>query len=246
MDELNQYFENYIVSDCNKVAYETGLAFLEEPFGKFIALFGPSASGKTFLISKVMNAYQMMHPGAKVRSSSFDEIITDYIEVLQSDNKNEDYSLFRNELLACDLLIIDNMQFIGGRSYTQEEFSRWFINMLQNNKNVILAFDRPASCFENMFTYMMARSPNCFMVDIEEPDVNFREKFLNNLLAKMGVDIPPSIKNILKYSRNVPFYSFYGYLSKLQFLEKIVKRPLKCEEMLECLSDYRHTSIQEI
>lgn len=235
-------FDNFIVSDCNVDAYRTCVSFLNDPYGKFIALFGPTASGKTYLLSALRKEYQSKFPDANVRVTTFDKLISAYIEVLHCENKDQCYTEFRTAFSNYDLLIVDNMQFIAGKTYTQEEFSRWFLKMIHNNKSVILVFDRPAKYFEKLLDVIKCGCSDCYIVELKSADSNFKKHYLDALLDKMNYDIPATVRNILIYDSNVPFHSFYGYISKLQFLEKIVGRQLSKAEMFECLTDYKHTN----
>lgn len=233
-------FDNFIVSDCNIDAYKMCVSFLNDPQGKFIALFGPTASGKTYLLSALQKKYHLKCPNANIRATTFDELISEYIEVLQCENKDQRYTEFRAAISNYDLLIVDNMQFIAGKTYTQEEFSHWFLQMIHNNKSVILAFDRPAKYFDKVLDSVKCGCSDCHIVELKSADSNFKKQYLDGLLENMNYDIPVTVRNVLIYDSSVPFHSFYGYISKLQFLEKIVGRQLSKAEMFECLTDYKH------
>lgn len=79
MKDKIQTFKNFIVSDCNSEAYNTCVSFVQNPFGKFIALCGPTATGKTHLMSAIHRAYATNFPNLKVKTATYEDIMSDYI-----------------------------------------------------------------------------------------------------------------------------------------------------------------------
>lgn len=233
-----RFDDDFIVSECNKEAYSTCVSFLEDPHGKFIALFGPSSSGKTHLLKNILKEYQTRYPEAKVMKTTCEEIIGEYIEVLNCDDYKQRRKSFRAALCEYDLLIIDNMQFIAGKTSTQAELASWFVEMLKRNKNVLLAFDRPASCFEEIFEHVKTECSSINLLTLKEPDIKFKGIYLEHLLKEMNMDIPSEVKKILTHDPNIRFGMFRGYLQKIQFIQGHIGRSLSSAELLECLSDY--------
>ena len=238
MEEHYIFKDDFIVSECNEVAYKACVSFLDDPHGKFIALFGPSSSGKTYLFKNVLKEYQIRYPKAKVRKTTCEEIIGEYIEVLNCEDYKQRRKAFRAALCEYDLLIIDNMQFIAGKTSTQAELASWFVEMLKYNKNVFLAFDRPASCFEEIIEHVKTEGSSINLLTLKEPDIKFKGIYLERLLKEMNMDIPSEVKKILTHDPNIRFGMFRGYLQKVQFLQGHIGRSLSSAELLECLSDY--------
>lgn len=238
---MEQNFENFIVSDCNNIAYKTCMSFLENPYGKFIALHGPTASGKTHLIAAIQKAYSKIFPSFRVKETTYDEMSSDYMESLNE--KNDTNNKFCSNYLDCDLLIVDDMQFIVGKPYTQEEFSNWFLKMLQHKKSVIIAFDGRVENYSKLLNPIRGLCKNFLIAELKEADCSFKEQYLCVILKTLEIDLPDSVFNLLIHDSNIPYYAFYGYISKIQFSQKILKHKLTETDMFELLSDYRHTEI---
>jgi len=238
MEENYIFKDDFIISECNEEAYSACVSFLEDPHRKFIALFGPSSSGKTHLLKTILKEYQTRYPEAKVRKTTCEEIIGEYIEVLNCDDYKQRRKVFCSALCEYELLIIDNMQFIAGKTSTQAEFASWFVEMLKHNKNVFLAFDRPSSCFEEIIENVKTEVSSINLLTLMEPDIKFKGIFLERLLKEMNMDIPSEVKKILMHDPNIRFGMFRGYLQKVLFLQEHIGRLLSSAELLECLSDY--------
>lgn len=185
MKDDNYTFENFIVSDCNENAYKTCKAFLEEPYGKFVALYGPTATGKTHLLSAISSKYIELYPDNKIEITTYEKFVSEYIEEIKRMNKDDGYNgSFNDKYLKCDLLLIDNMQFIFGKRYTQGEFAKWFLTMLSQRKSVIIAIDRPVDNHKCLIETLQQGVNQCFITELKEPDVAFKRKYLCDLLSK--------------------------------------------------------------
>ena len=139
-----QNFENFVVSPCNKAAYDICKTLVEKPQAQFVALYGPASCGKTHLLSAVNNAFCEKYPGARVKMTSFNVMISKFLEALHEKTENE----FRADLCKYDLLIVDDMQCAVGKTTTQEEIAGWITAMLSAGKmmsfcwSISLLFER--------------------------------------------------------------------------------------------------------
>lgn len=152
-------------------------------------------------------------------------------------DESEYEEFYKNEF-DCDLLIIDNMQFIAGKSYTQEEFAVWFLRMLQEGKSVVVAFDRPTRYYDELLKPLFSKG---VVLTLNEVDSEFKDKYLCALLTDTNVELPEVIKSTLVCDISIPYYSFHGYLSKVKFAQKLLGRSLTEEEFLDCLTVYKHS-----
>lgn len=231
-----QTFENFIVSDCNEEAYNVCTAFVSEPFGKLVALHGSSSSGKTHLLFATKKAYKDKYPNSRILMATYEEIISEYIEILQRKCASE-LDVFFEKWFNVDLLILDNMQFLAGKSHTQDVVANWFSRMIQNNKSIMITFDRPIEYYEELFASIYE---NCTLVKLNDADVQFKKQYLSKLLEKLKFDLPEAVANVMIYDKRIPYYVFFGYVSKVGLLQKQLVRQMTEAELFECLSSYRY------
>jgi len=228
-------FDSFIVGDSNVDAYKMCLSLLEENKGRFVAVCGPSSSGKTHLVSAMKSAFQRKFPNKTALMCSYDEIISEYIEALQCKKQFD----FQKRICEHDLLIVDNMQFAAGKAATQEELTCWFCAMLNEGKSVVIVLDRPVSCMEKLLEAMNEKGfGGCDVIEIKEADVSLRQAFLGELSKAYGIVLPDSIRNALIHS--CPMRAAKGFLLKIQMMKMQIGRELTEQEMMECLSDYKY------
>lgn len=135
----NQTFDNFIVSRSNKKAYSACLDLANNPQGKFVVIYGADSLGKIHLLYAVNNALIRKKPDLKICLINYEDLISQYITAL---HKN-DTDIFLDRLLETDLLIVDNMQFVAGKNYIQEDIASWVNKMILMGKTVVMSFDRP-------------------------------------------------------------------------------------------------------
>ena len=236
LDHTDQYtFDSFIVSDCNKEAYMLCRSIVDDTEGKFVAIHGPSPCGKTHLLNAVKKAYQNKYPTRKILTTTFDDLVLQYISSIEK----EDSLGFRKYICGYDLLIVDNMQFAAGKSTTQKEFSCWFSAMLDSCKSVIIAWDRPEKCLDVVLRRMRDRYlDRCHILKISEPDIVLREKYFEKLVKKAQLSIPSEVCKCVANSRKISLCAFKGCLIKFKVLQEQKNGPLTRQEMMECLNDY--------
>src|SRR5258708_1423458 len=136
-DNLNSRyrFDSFIVGPFNELAYAASQAIIESPGTKYNPFFvyGGTGLGKTHLIQAMGNAIKEKHPYKKVHYMTLEKFATDFINSLQNNKANS----FKEKYRKYDLLIIDDIQFIGKMEKIQEELFHTFNTFYENNKQVV-------------------------------------------------------------------------------------------------------------
>lgn len=234
-------FDNFIVSRSNEKAYSACIDLVDNPKGKLVVLYGANSLGKSHLLYAVKNALIKKDPDLPVRFTNYEDLISQYITAL---NKSE-LNVFVDNLLETDLLIMDNMQFVAGKCYTQEEIANWINKMLTAGKAVVVAFDRPIKHYTALINGISESNPeNYKVVEIKKPDYLLRKKYLNHLLNEYPATIPFVVRKYLVHSQRMPFTAMKGFIHKCNLLEKQKSKTLSISEIRKCLSSYVHKEVQ--
>jgi len=158
-------FENFIVGNSNKFAHAACLAVATRPASDYNPLFiyGPSGLGKTHLMSAIVNEIKKKQPNVRVLYIKGDDFTNQMIESLAKQEMHKFHERYRN----CDILLIDDIQFIAGKTATQEEFFHTFNTLYEERKQIILTSDRPPKDIPTLEDRLKTRFEWGLLADIQ-------------------------------------------------------------------------------
>ena len=177
-------FENFVVGNSNKFAATAALSVAENP-GKIynpFFLYGNSGLGKTHLMHAIGN-YIVEHSNKKVLYITSEQFKDDIIKVYKKDDNGTNFNyieFFKNKYRNIDVLLIDDIQFLGGASKSQEEFFHTFNNLYNNNKQIIISSDRSPNDLKLLEDRLKTRFTEGLSVNIYPPDFNLKKEILIN------------------------------------------------------------------
>ena len=144
-----------------------------------------------------------------------------------------------NSLGKTHLLIVDNMQFVAGKNYTQEDIASWVNKMILMGKTVVMSFDRPIKYYPALIKGTCESNPeNCKAIEIKKPDYLLRKECLDHILKEYSVSLPSFVKKYLVYLSRMTFSAMKGFLCKLSFIEKQNETKVSNLDIKKCLSSY--------
>jgi chromosomal replication initiator protein len=188
-DNLNpRYrFNSFIVGTFNELAYAASQAIIESPGTKYnpFFIYGGTGLGKTHLIQAVGNAIKEKYPHKKVHYMTLEKFATDFVNSLQNNKANS----FKEKYRKYDLLIIDDIQFIGKMEKIQEELFHTFNTFHENNKQIIFSSDKHPNYIPELADRLKSRFAAGMIVDISEPEYESRLAILKVKLRELNVDL---------------------------------------------------------
>lgn len=245
--ELN--FNNYVVGDSNRLAKTAGMIVAEQP-GKVhnpLFIYGKSGLGKTHLMHAIGN-YIVEHSKKKVLYTTSEMFKDEYINIINSDNKNNIQSAanFKKKYREVDVLIIDDIQYLVGAEKTQQEFFHTFNALHQANKQIIISSDRSPDDLKLLEERLRSRFMWGLPVDIYPPDFDLRCKIIRAKLKNMTISTRID-ENVIEYIANncqndVRFLE--GALNRLMaYTAMIVPEKVDLNFAIEALGDYVNHNI---
>ena len=180
-------FENFIVGNSNKFAQAAALSVAENP-GKMynpLFLYGNSGLGKTHLMHAIGN-YIVENSNRRVLYVTSDQFIEDFIGINKKNNKGNNLDcvdFFKNKYRNIDVLIIDDIQFLGPATQSQQEFFHTFNSLYSDSKQIIISSDRSPDDLKLLEDRLRTRFCWGLTVNIFPPDFNLRVEILKKKIA---------------------------------------------------------------
>ena len=178
-------FDNFVVGDTNRFAATVGLSVAEQPGKVYNPLFiyGKSGLGKTHLMHAIGN-YIKKNTQKSVLYVTSDTFISDFTNLYKKDEeKSELEQRFKDKYRNVDVLIIDDIQFLGGATKTQDEFFNTFNFLHQGQKQIIISSDRSPDDLKVLEDRLKTRFNWGITVNIMPPDYELRLKIIKNKIA---------------------------------------------------------------
>jgi len=182
-------FETYVVGTSNNFAYAAAQGAAKSPGLRYNPLFiyGGVGLGKTHLMHAVGHAIYLDHPDWDIMYLSAETFGSDLIASLQ----NKKTAQFKKKYRAPNVLLVDDIQFIAGKEYIQEEFFHTFNELYMSQRQVILTSDRPPQEIAKLEERLSSRFMGGLMVDVQAPDFETRVAILTKKCELLGISVPP-------------------------------------------------------
>ncbi len=229
-------FESFVIGSSNRFAHAAARAVAEAPAKAYNPLFiyGGSGLGKTHLLHAIGHYARHLYPGVRVRYVNSEEFTNDFINSIRDDKAEKFQRRYRN----VDVLLIDDIQFLGGKEQTVEEFFHTFNSLHNDNKQVVITSDTPPKKLQGFEERLTSRFEWGLLTDVQPPDLETRiailrkkaqaEKLLvnNDVLSYIASLISTNIRELEgALIRVSAFASLNGQPVNLE-LSKVVLRDL--------------------
>ena len=228
-------FDNFIVGNSNKFAHAACTAVAANPAMNYNPLFiyGPSGLGKTHLLYAVTNEIKRKKPNAKIIYIKGVDFTNQFIEALAAQMTNE----FRNKYRSCDVLLIDDIQFIAGKTSTQEEFFHTFNALYEEHKQIILTSDRPPKDMKTLEDRLKTRFEWGLLADIQPPDIELRVAIIKKKAEQVGIKIPENVLTYLAENIRSNIRQIEGAMKKLGAIYFLSGQEITIEVARACIAD---------
>lgn len=205
-------FENLIGGGHNELAKAASEVVCDEPGAKYNPLFiyGGVGLGKTHMLQAIGNKLMNSQKNFKIQYVTSEKFTNDFVVSVKEKKINE----FKNIYRYVDVLLIDDIQFIGGKEGTQEQFFHTFNNLYQENKQIVLCSDRPPKSIPALEDRLCSRFEGGMIVDVTKPDVETRTAILLEKANNQNFPVAYETLNYIAKHITNNVRELEGYLNK--------------------------------
>jgi chromosomal replication initiator protein len=185
-------FANFVVGPSNQLAHAAAIAAAGGAGRRYNPLFlcGGTGLGKTHLVHAIAHRVYDERPATRIRYVSAERFTNEFITALQHQRMDEFRSKYRD---SCDLLLVDDIQFLAGRVQTQEEFFHTF-NALHNvDRQIVVTSDKYPQQLERMEERLVSRFASGLVADIQFPELETRVAIVRNKAHLEGIDLDDEV-----------------------------------------------------
>ncbi|NCQ13157.1 chromosomal replication initiator protein DnaA, partial [Candidatus Falkowbacteria bacterium] len=256
-------FENFIIGRGNELASAACQAVVDN-LGKAynpLFIYGGVGLGKTHLLQAIGNA--VTKKTNKILYTTSEKFTNNYIQAVKSGKAKEFKNLYRN----VDLLLVDDVQFMGGKDGTQEEFFHTFNELQQNDKQIVLTSDRPPKSIPAIEHRLISRFESGMVADVGKPDIETKVAILEKKSVEKNY---PLDKELLLYiaehvqnnirelegalNKVIVFHQFKGLTPTLKSVKEILSdyvsniqtRSLTPKEIIEATAKFYNITYKDL
>ena len=228
-------FRNFVVGNSNRFAHGAAVAVSQMPAQVYnpLLIHGPSGVGKTHLLYAIAGTIKREHPEWRITYITAEDFTNEMVTAISQGKMND----FRMKYRQVNLLLVDDVQFLAGKSSTQEEFFHTFNALSDAHSQMVLTSDRPPKEIPLLEDRIRSRFESGLLADIQPPDFETRSAIILKKAAYLGLDMPREVVDFLaeRISNNVR--QLEGTVKKIKALRAFMGLPVNLETAQIAIED---------
>ena len=236
MDADYEYtFDTFIVGSSNKFAHAASVAVAANPGKAYNPLFiyGNSGLGKTHLLYAIRNEIIKANPTMTITYVKGDDFTNEFIDSLQNATTSE----FRQKYRNSNVLLVDDIQFIGGKERTQEEFFHTFNTLHEANCQIVLTSDRPPKEIKTLEDRLRSRFESGLLADIQPPDFETRMAIIKRKAELLEMNLPDDVNEYIATKLKTNIRQLEGVVKKLKAKNQLYGEKITINVVQKTISD---------
>ena len=241
----NYTFDKFVIGNSNSFAHAAAMAVAENPASSYNPLFiyGGVGLGKTHLMQAIGHHRLSINSSSNVIYVTSETFMNEIIEAIHTDKRTP----FRNKYRNADILMVDDVQFIMGKTSTQEEFFNTFNALHASGKQIILTSDRPPKDLTTLEERLRSRFEWGLITDIQQPDIETRIAILKKKAITDNIKIDDEVLSFIAERVDSNIRQLEGALNNVIAYAHLTKRNIDIRladtALKNIIPDYKHTAI---
>jgi len=237
ISSLNQTytFDSFIAGPSNQMCHAAALAVADHPGTQYspLFIFGGVGLGKTHLLHAIGLHAKKQNPTTRILYTSSEQWVNSYIQAIRERKCDEFRNRFRND---CDILLIDDIQFLAGKDASQDEFFHTFNYLHEAKKQIVVTSDKYAHEIEGLEARLQTRLSWGLIVDIRPPEIETRMAILHKKAESLNAIFNEEVFNYLASNVTSSVRELEGALIRLSACSLLTKTEITLEKAKEFLS----------
>ena len=228
-------FETFVAASSNRLAHAAAQAVAETPGRSYNPLFiyGDSGLGKTHLLHAIGNYVTENYPRRKVLYVTTETFMNDFVDSLRTSTT----LAFKRRYRDCDVLLIDDVQFMERKEGLQEEFFHTYNDLKGASKQIVLTSDRPPKSIETLEDRLRSRFLSGLITEIDPPDLETRLAILRSKSLSEHQEVPDDVLEFIASHVKDNIRELEGALIRICAFAKLNKEPISLAQAEQVLSD---------
>ncbi len=213
-------FDNFIKGDSNSLALAAAKAISKKPAADRnnpLFIYGDSGLGKTHLLTAICLETKNNFPEFNILMVDGESFTNEFIYSVQ----NNQSSYFHQKFREADMLLVDDIQFIGGKEQTQEEFFHTFNSLQRAGKQIVLVSDRPPREIRSLHDRLQTRFLSGLIVDIQPPKYETRVAIVRRKAELLSLELPEDVIDFLANKLQNNIRQLEGAVKKLSAYQRL-------------------------
>ena len=234
-------FDTFIVGSSNNFAHAAAQAVAANPANAYNPLFiyGNSGLGKTHLLKAIGNEIKDKNSNANILYVRGDEFANEIIDAIRTSKTKE----FREKYRFADVFLVDDVQFIGGKDATQEEFFHTFNSLYEAKSQIVLTSDRPPKEIKTLEDRIRSRFESGLIADIQPPDFEIRVAIIKRKAELLGIVIPDEICNYIAQKLKTNIRQLEGVVKKLKAKNMLSGEKINMSSAQDTISEILNSDV---
>jgi chromosomal replication initiator protein len=226
-------FESFIVGNSNQFAFTTAQSVAQKPGRQYnpLFLYGGVGLGKTHLLQAIGNYH--LNLGKKVIYTTLEQFMNKFTSHLRSQSMDR----FRDHFRDCDLLLIDDIQFLSRKEQTQEEFFHTFNELHSANKQIVITSDRQPNKITGLVDRLKSRFEWGLLADIQPPGLETKIAIIQKKCELDGINLSSDVVNYIASNMGSNIREIEGTIIKLNAMSSILNQEITLEFTQNAIKD---------